>query len=155
MSSANASSCSATSATTTLTTAAAPAALPSSFTVHLAPVRPRLRWAEDTVDNEHMGKRSSKKCCIFHKRRAFGESSSDEESGEDDAAGGSKKRAQGAAEGRGGAGSGASKPASSGDAVEFDPECDHCTQLAALRAGTTPEPQAAAEQPPARPTSSM
>lgn len=32
-----------------------------------------VQWAEDVVDNEHMGKKSSKKCCIFHKRRKFGD----------------------------------------------------------------------------------
>jgi len=51
---------------------------------------PRLRWAENTVDNEFMGRKSSKKCCIFHKRRKFGEDSSSEEdsSGSDDDRGG-------------------------------------------------------------------
>jgi protein phosphatase 1 regulatory subunit 11 len=29
------------------------------------------------VDNEGMGRKSSKRCCIFHKQRAFGESSTD------------------------------------------------------------------------------
>merc|ERR1712110_908604 len=29
-----------------------------------------IRWTEDTVDNEHLGKKSSKKCCIFHKPKA-------------------------------------------------------------------------------------
>ncbi len=26
----------------------------------------RVTWTEDTVDNEHMNKKSSKVCCIFH-----------------------------------------------------------------------------------------
>lgn len=34
-------------------------------------------WTEDTVDNEFLGKKSSKKCCIYHKPRAFDESSSE------------------------------------------------------------------------------
>eukprot|EP00899_Mesostigma_viride_P023027 jgi/Mesvir1/3909/Mv19852-RA.1 len=48
-------------------------------------LRPRRRvkksvsWTQDTVDNEGLGKKSSKKCCIYHKPRAFGESSSDSE----------------------------------------------------------------------------
>ncbi|CAM9265402.1 unnamed protein product [Discosporangium mesarthrocarpum] len=40
--------------------------------------RPRVTWGADVVNNENMGKKSSKRCCIFHKRREFGESSSDE-----------------------------------------------------------------------------
>lgn len=46
--------------------------------------RSNVRWDESVVDNEGMGRRSSKRCCIFHKQRAFGESStdsSDEEGG--------------------------------------------------------------------------
>ncbi|WPK23248.1 hypothetical protein PUMCH_000481 [Australozyma saopauloensis] len=37
--------------------------------------RPRVRWTEDVVDNEHMDKKKSKICCIFHPQREFGESS--------------------------------------------------------------------------------
>jgi len=40
----------------------------------------RIQWAEDVVDNEGMGKKSSKVCCIYHKPRDAGESSSDESS---------------------------------------------------------------------------
>ena len=40
--------------------------------------KPRVTWAEDVVDNEHMHKKSSKRCCIFHKQRAYDESESDE-----------------------------------------------------------------------------
>ena len=32
---------------------------------------------ENTLDNEGMGRKSSKRCCIFHKQRAFDESSTD------------------------------------------------------------------------------
>jgi protein phosphatase 1 regulatory subunit 11 len=32
---------------------------------------------ESVVDNEGMGRKSSKRCCIFHKQRAFDESSTD------------------------------------------------------------------------------
>eukprot|EP00036_Acanthoecidae_sp_10tr_P010414 CAMPEP_0182920036 /NCGR_PEP_ID=MMETSP0105_2-20130417/3168_1 /TAXON_ID=81532 ORGANISM="Acanthoeca-like sp., Strain 10tr" /NCGR_SAMPLE_ID=MMETSP0105_2 /ASSEMBLY_ACC=CAM_ASM_000205 /LENGTH=147 /DNA_ID=CAMNT_0025057355 /DNA_START=284 /DNA_END=727 /DNA_ORIENTATION=+ len=85
--------------TTTATTAAAPrmeiilrkprdgdaAAGSGSERQGAAPQRPRIRWAAGTVDNEHLGRKSSKKCCIYHKPRAFGESSdeSDFEDGEE------------------------------------------------------------------------
>lgn len=43
---------------------------------------------EAVVDNEGLGRKSSKRCCIFHKQRPFGESSTDssdyEEGGEGD-----------------------------------------------------------------------
>ncbi|GJE89930.1 protein phosphatase inhibitor Ypi1 domain-containing protein [Phanerochaete sordida] len=45
--------------------------------------RPGVLWREDVVDNEHMGKKSSKICCIYHKPRKFGESSSEESSDSD------------------------------------------------------------------------
>ncbi|GAO49041.1 hypothetical protein SAICODRAFT_71401 [Saitoella complicata NRRL Y-17804] len=40
----------------------------------------RVQWDEDVVDNEGLGRKSSKVCCIFHKQRAFGESSSESSS---------------------------------------------------------------------------
>lgn len=39
--------------------------------------RPSVTWDENVVDNEGLGRKSSKRCCIFHKQRAFGESSTD------------------------------------------------------------------------------
>jgi len=39
--------------------------------------RSSVTWDQNVVDNEGMGKKSSKRCCIFHKQRAFGESSTD------------------------------------------------------------------------------
>ncbi|CDR43278.1 CYFA0S11e03048g1_1 [Cyberlindnera fabianii] len=33
--------------------------------------RPRVRWEEGTIDNEHMNKKKSKICCIFHPQRDF------------------------------------------------------------------------------------
>ncbi|GCB78242.1 hypothetical protein scyTo_0019380 [Scyliorhinus torazame] len=39
----------------------------------------KVEWTSDTVDNEHLGRRSSKCCCIYEKPRAFGESSSESE----------------------------------------------------------------------------
>jgi hypothetical protein len=67
--------------------------------------KPAIKWTEDTIDNENLGRRSSKRkihnkfakspterfllsvplallhcpgCCIFHKTKKFGESDSDE-----------------------------------------------------------------------------
>ena len=40
--------------------------------------RPGVTWSEDTIDNEGLGRRSSKRCCIFHKVKKFAESDSDE-----------------------------------------------------------------------------
>ena len=45
---------------------------------------PRVTWQEGIVDNEHLGRKSSKRCCIFHKPRKFGESSSESESSDND-----------------------------------------------------------------------
>ena len=52
----------------------------------------RLQWDEKVVDNEHMGKKSSKStnidrivrlvCCIYHKPKKFDEDSSDSSSDE-------------------------------------------------------------------------
>lgn len=39
-----------------------------------------IQWAEDVVDNEGMGKKSSKVCCIYHKPRDVGESSDESSS---------------------------------------------------------------------------
>ena len=39
--------------------------------------RKYVKFTEDTIDNEGLGRKSSKRCCIFHKRKAFGESSSE------------------------------------------------------------------------------
>jgi len=36
-----------------------------------------IQWAEDVVDNEGMGRKSSKVCCIYHKPRTVDESSDD------------------------------------------------------------------------------
>mmetsp|Transcript_31334 Transcript_31334/g.23281 ORF Transcript_31334/g.23281 Transcript_31334/m.23281 type:complete len:99 (-) Transcript_31334:53-349(-) len=43
-----------------------------------------ITWTEDTIDNEHLGRKSSKRCCIFHKKKHFGESDSDETDSEDE-----------------------------------------------------------------------
>ncbi|KAF9778894.1 phosphatase inhibitor-domain-containing protein [Thelephora terrestris] len=46
--------------------------------------RPAVVWREDVIDNENMGKKSTKICCIYHKARKFGESSSEESSSDSD-----------------------------------------------------------------------
>jgi len=63
--------------------------------------RPQITWTEDTVDNEHMGKKSSKRCCIFHKVKKFAESDSDETASDEDANGGDGDGAKGAGAGAG------------------------------------------------------
>mmetsp|Transcript_11163 Transcript_11163/g.37922 ORF Transcript_11163/g.37922 Transcript_11163/m.37922 type:complete len:142 (-) Transcript_11163:1357-1782(-) len=60
------------------TTASAEQAERSQVTLRLAP-RHRVKWSEDVLDNEGMGKRKSNKCCIFHRKKKFGESSSESE----------------------------------------------------------------------------
>nr|ABP88919.1 TCTEX5 isoform 2 [Mus musculus] len=44
----------------------------------------KVEWSSDTVDNEHMGRRSSKCCCIYEKPRAFGESSTESDEDEEE-----------------------------------------------------------------------
>ncbi|OAA79533.1 Protein phosphatase inhibitor [Akanthomyces lecanii RCEF 1005] len=39
-----------------------------------------VQWAEDVVDNEGMGRKSSKVCCIYHKPKAVDESSDESSS---------------------------------------------------------------------------
>ena len=70
--------------------------------------RPQITWAEDTIDNEHMGKKSSKRCCIFHKVKKFAESDSDETSEEEGDGNNVNKNEKG--EGGEGAVSAAGKP---------------------------------------------
>ncbi|CAN8103530.1 unnamed protein product [Discula destructiva] len=41
---------------------------------------PRVRWDENVVDNEGMGKKSSKVCCIYHAPKAIDESSDESDS---------------------------------------------------------------------------
>ncbi|KAF3766337.1 hypothetical protein M406DRAFT_322333 [Cryphonectria parasitica EP155] len=41
---------------------------------------PRVQWDESVVDNEGMGKKSSKVCCIYHAPTAPGESSDESDS---------------------------------------------------------------------------
>ncbi|XP_026191417.1 type 1 phosphatases regulator ypi1-like [Cyclospora cayetanensis] len=43
----------------------------------------QVSFEEGTVDNENLGRKSSKVCCIYHKPRAFAESSSESDSSSD------------------------------------------------------------------------
>ncbi|XP_008824731.2 E3 ubiquitin-protein ligase PPP1R11-like, partial [Nannospalax galili] len=60
-----------------------------SLTIKLRKRKPekKVEWTSDTVDNEHMGRRSSKCCCIYEKPRAFGESSTESEEEEEEGCG--------------------------------------------------------------------
>ncbi|PKA61933.1 hypothetical protein AXF42_Ash019139 [Apostasia shenzhenica] len=39
-----------------------------TLVLRLKPPKKKVTWKEGTVDNEFLGRKSSKKCCIFHKR---------------------------------------------------------------------------------------
>ena len=54
---------------------------PTTTTVVLKKPKPKgVKWDESTaIDNEHMGKKSSKVCCIYHKPKQFGESDSEDD----------------------------------------------------------------------------
>ncbi|KAF2809679.1 uncharacterized protein BDZ99DRAFT_34035 [Mytilinidion resinicola] len=43
-----------------------------------------IQWAEDVIDNEGMGKKSSKVCCQYHKPRPYDESSDESSSDSSD-----------------------------------------------------------------------
>uniref|UniRef100_A0A8C2PKI3 E3 ubiquitin-protein ligase PPP1R11 n=1 Tax=Capra hircus TaxID=9925 RepID=A0A8C2PKI3_CAPHI len=60
-----------------------------SLTIKLRKRKPekKVEWTSDTVDNEHMGRRSSKCCCIYEKPRAFGESSTESDDEEEEGCG--------------------------------------------------------------------
>ncbi|TSK28259.1 Protein phosphatase 1 regulatory subunit 11 [Bagarius yarrelli] len=47
----------------------------------------KVEWSSDTVDNEHMGRRSSKCCCVYEKPRQFGESSTESEEEDEEGCG--------------------------------------------------------------------
>merc|ERR1712187_1100753 len=66
------------SATVTMTVTETPAQSDNNEVLELT-LRPRnnVSWNESVIDNEGMGKKSSKRCCIWHKQRAFGESSTE------------------------------------------------------------------------------
>ena len=65
--------------------------------------RSHVTWDDDVVNNEGLGRKSSKRCCIWHKQREFGESST--ESSDDDGDDGSTSSSS-----SGGGGSGSARP---------------------------------------------
>jgi protein phosphatase 1 regulatory subunit 11 len=68
---------------TILQTNAGPSAPSGTLRLRAEPQERRgIRWAEDVVDNEGMGKKSSKVCCIYHAPHEPGDSSSDSSSSE-------------------------------------------------------------------------
>ena len=44
----------------------------------------KVQWQEGVVDNEFMGKKSSKCCCIYEKPHKFGESDTESDDDADD-----------------------------------------------------------------------
>lgn len=67
-----------------IVTSPAAAAAESSQVAAGAEQHKQVSWQEGTIDNEDMGKKSSKICCIYHKPRAFAESSSSSSDSEAD-----------------------------------------------------------------------
>ncbi|EON68850.1 hypothetical protein W97_08108 [Coniosporium apollinis CBS 100218] len=70
---------------TTTTTEATPhvtqAFVPITLRLRVEPAEERhIQWAEDVIDNEGMGKKSSKVCCIYHKPHGVDESSGSDSS---------------------------------------------------------------------------
>ncbi|XP_062225294.1 protein phosphatase 1 regulatory subunit INH3-like [Phragmites australis] len=90
--------------------AAASALAPPSHTVVLRLKRrakKKVTWKEGTVDNEFLGRKSSKKCCVFLKEVPFDEDCSDDEG--PNGRGGGRRCLQGeAGEGTGSGGGGCS-----------------------------------------------
>lgn len=43
-----------------------------------------MQWAEDVINNEGLGRKSSKVCCIYHKSKAVDESSDESSSSDSD-----------------------------------------------------------------------
>ena len=81
-------------------TAAASATEPPTLVLRLQPA-PKITWTEETVDNEHLGRKSSKRCCIFHKVRKFAESDSDETSSDEEGKNAPPEDGEGEGEGEG------------------------------------------------------
>ncbi|KAB8095155.1 hypothetical protein EE612_022910 [Oryza sativa] len=69
----------------------------------------KVTWKEGTVDNESLGRKSSKKCCIFHKDVPF-----DEDCSDDDPDGGRRSPPGDAGEGTSGGGGGCCSSSSDG-----------------------------------------
>jgi len=66
--------------TTTTTEVVRETPLATSTTIRLQKKKKKkVNWRQDTVDNEGLGRKSSKCCCVYKKPHEFGESSSDSE----------------------------------------------------------------------------
>lgn len=94
-------------ASSTVTTETEVQPEPRSLTLKLRKRKPdkKVEWTCDTVDNENLGRRSSKCCCVYEKPRAFGESSTESEDDDDEGCNsshcirGHKKKTPGSGEG--------------------------------------------------------
>ncbi|PFH61424.1 hypothetical protein XA68_17410 [Ophiocordyceps unilateralis] len=64
--------------------------------------RRSVQWAEDVVNNEGLGRKSSKVCCIYHKPKAVDESSDDSSSSDSDSGSDSGNEAAEGGDGRSG-----------------------------------------------------
>lgn len=78
------SSASVTLTTTTTTTATTTDSVndtrPTTATIRLKKKKDKqVKWTDGTVDNEGMGKKSSKCCCVYKKPHSYDESSTDSE----------------------------------------------------------------------------
>ncbi|KAF7250117.1 E3 ubiquitin-protein ligase PPP1R11 [Varanus komodoensis] len=104
-----------------------------SLTIKLRKRKPakKVEWSSDTVDNEHLGRRSSKCCCIYEKPRAFGESSTESEDEDDEGCGnahcirGHKKGQRGKVQGK----EGDSGPSESSPRKSEPPDQNHSAAM--------------------------
>ena len=46
--------------------------------------RKQVSWTQETVDNEHMGRKKSKCCCVYVKPKTFGESDTESDENDED-----------------------------------------------------------------------
>jgi len=64
----------------------ASAAAPPTLRLRLIKKDPKekkkVQWTNETVDNEHLGKKKSKCCCVYVKKKVFGESDSEDSDGD-------------------------------------------------------------------------
>jgi Protein phosphatase inhibitor len=90
--------------TATMTMTEAPVASdeslePEVLRLTLSSTRPSVHWDENVLDNEGLGRKSSKRCCIFHRQRSFGESSTDSSDYDTDGSGSSAASSSGGGSG--------------------------------------------------------
>ena len=65
------------SATSTATAKKANPPDPKQVLVLKNKPKKEIKWSEDVIDNEHMGKKKSKCCCIHHKPHGSNDSDSE------------------------------------------------------------------------------